>query len=64
MYDPYSKHEATRVLGQESSKGFSARLPSRIEASIDARIGKVLARLVAMKEFKRTPAGNPLPQLT
>jgi hypothetical protein len=36
----------------------------RLEASIDARINKVLARLVAMKEFKRTPAGNPLPQLT
>jgi hypothetical protein len=36
----------------------------RLEASIDARINKVLARLVALKEFKRTPAGNPLPQLT
>jgi hypothetical protein len=36
----------------------------RLEASIDARIGKVLARLVALKEFKRTPAGNPLAQLT
>jgi cytochrome P450 len=36
----------------------------RLEASIDARISKVLARLVALKEFKRTPAGNPLAQLT
>ena len=36
----------------------------RLEASIDARISKVLARLVAQKEFKRTPAGNPLAQLT
>jgi hypothetical protein len=36
----------------------------RLEAMIDARIGKVLARLVALKEFKRTPAGNPLTQLT
>lgn len=36
----------------------------RLEASIDARINKVLARLVALKEFKRTPAGNPLAQLT
>jgi hypothetical protein len=36
----------------------------RLEASIDARINKVLARLVALKEFKRTPAGNPLPKLT
>jgi hypothetical protein len=36
----------------------------RLEASLDARIGKVLARLVALKEFKRTPAGNPLAQLT
>ena len=38
--------------------------PLGLEASIDARINKVLARLVALKEFKRTPAGNPLPQLT
>jgi hypothetical protein len=37
---------------------------ARLEASIDARINKVLARLVALKEFKRTPAGNPLAQLT
>jgi hypothetical protein len=36
----------------------------RLEAMIDARITKVLARLVALKEFKRTPAGNPLTQLT
>jgi hypothetical protein len=36
----------------------------RLEALIDARIGKVLARLVGLKEFKRTPAGNPLTQLT
>lgn len=36
----------------------------RLEAMIDARIGKVLARLVALKEFKRTPAGNPLTQIT
>jgi hypothetical protein len=36
----------------------------RLEAMIDARISKVLARLVALKEFKRTPAGSPLAQLT
>jgi hypothetical protein len=36
----------------------------RLETSIDARIGKVMARIVALKEFKRTPAGSPLPQLT
>ena len=36
----------------------------RLEAMIDARITKVLARLVALKEFKRTPAGSPLGQLT
>jgi hypothetical protein len=35
----------------------------RLEAMIDARISKVLARLVCLKEFKRTPAGNPLAQL-
>jgi hypothetical protein len=32
----------------------------RLEALLDARISKVLGRLVALKEFKRTPAGNPL----
>jgi hypothetical protein len=32
----------------------------RLEAAIDARIAKVLARLVGLKEFKRTPAaGTP-----
>jgi hypothetical protein len=36
----------------------------RLEMSIDVRIGKVMARLVALKEFKRTPAGSPLTQLT
>jgi hypothetical protein len=36
----------------------------RLEAMIDGRISKVLARLVALKEFKRTPAGSPLAQLT
>jgi hypothetical protein len=30
----------------------------RLEAALDARIGKVLARLVGLKEFKRTPAGG------
>ena len=30
----------------------------RLEAAFDARIGKVLARLVGLKEFKRTPAGG------
>ena len=33
----------------------------RLEAAIDARIAKVLARLVGLKEFKRTPAGAALP---
>ena len=36
----------------------------RLEAMTDARITKVLGRLVALKEFKRTPAGSPLAQLT
>lgn len=36
----------------------------RLETSIDARISKVMARIVALKEFKRTPAGSPLAQLT
>jgi hypothetical protein len=30
----------------------------RLEAAVDARIGKVLARLVGLKEFKRTPAAG------
>jgi hypothetical protein len=29
----------------------------RLEAAVDARIGKLLSRLVGLKEFKRTPAG-------
>lgn len=29
----------------------------RLEAALDARIAKLLARLVGLKEFKRTPAG-------
>jgi hypothetical protein len=36
----------------------------RLEATIDARITKLLARLVAIKEFKRTPAGSPIARLT
>jgi hypothetical protein len=36
----------------------------RLETLIDARITKVLARLIALKEFKRTPAASPLAQLT
>jgi hypothetical protein len=33
----------------------------RLEAALDARIAKVLARLVGLKEFKRTPAaGSPM----
>jgi hypothetical protein len=35
-----------------------------VEAIIDTRIAKVTARLVATKEFKRTPAGSPLKQIT
>jgi hypothetical protein len=35
----------------------------RLETLIDARTTKVLARLVALKEFKRTPAGSPLKRL-
>jgi hypothetical protein len=30
----------------------------RLEAAVDARIAKVLTRLVGLKEFKRTPVGN------
>ena len=33
----------------------------RLEVAIDARIAKVLARLVGLKEFKRTPAGGAPP---
>jgi hypothetical protein len=32
----------------------------RLEAALDARIAKVLARLVGLKEFKRTPAATNL----
>ena len=33
----------------------------RLEAALDARISKVLARLVGLKEFKRTPAAVSAP---
>jgi hypothetical protein len=36
----------------------------RLEAMIDARISKVLGRLVGLKEFKRTPAGAGTLQLS
>ena len=35
----------------------------RLEAALDARIAKVMGRLVALKEFKRTPAGGALPTM-
>jgi hypothetical protein len=35
----------------------------RLEAAVDARVYKVLGRLVALKEFKRTPAGGATPAL-
>jgi hypothetical protein len=35
----------------------------RLEAAHDARIAKILARLVGLKEFKRTPAGAAAAQL-
>lgn len=36
----------------------------RLEAALDARIAKVLARLVGLKEFKRTPAAGTRAALT
>ena len=52
MYDPYSKHEATRVLGQESSKGFSARLPLRIWENKMVRlfVGILTSNLVILSQ--------------
>ena len=35
----------------------------QLEAALDARIAKILARLVGLKEFKRTPAGGAAAQL-
>ena len=35
----------------------------QLEAILDARIAKVLSRLVGIKEFKRTPAGQIQPEL-
>jgi len=35
----------------------------RLEAALDARIAKILARLAGLKEFKRTPAGGAVAQL-
>lgn len=36
----------------------------RLEVLIDSRITKIMARLVGIKEFKRTSAGSPPKQLT
>jgi hypothetical protein len=36
----------------------------RLEAALDARISRVLARLVGLKEFKRTPAAGTRAALT
>ena len=36
----------------------------RLEGTLDVRLAKVMARLVGLKEFKRTPAGKPSGQLT
>lgn len=35
----------------------------RLETVLDGRIAKILGRLVALKEFKRTPAGSQSPQI-
>ena len=36
----------------------SPKKAMRPDAALDARIGKLLARLVGLKEFKRMPAGG------
>lgn len=58
------------VQGQHAEQAFDkAYAPEsmekivRLEAALDARINKVLARLVGLKEFKRTPAGATTPPL-
>jgi len=64
-----SEHAAplalTLMQGPNAEKAFdNAYSPEsvekivRIEALIDVRISKVLARIVALKEYKRTPAGG------
>jgi hypothetical protein len=51
-------------MGHALSTLTSSSIPSaaiRLEAALDTRIAKVLARLVGLKEFKRTPAGGEPP---
>src|ERR1017187_1499153 len=50
---PDAEHALERAYAPESLEKVM-----RLEAALDARIGKVLARLVGLKEFKRTPAGG------
>ena len=50
---PDAEHALDRAYVPESLEKVM-----RLEAALDARIGKVLARLVGLKEFKRTPAGG------
>ena len=50
---PDAEHALERAYAPESLEKVM-----HLEAALDARIGKVLARLVGLKEFKRTPAGG------
>jgi hypothetical protein len=52
MYDPCSEHEETRVLGQQSSEGFSARLPSYIWGNQMVRlfVGILTSNLVILSQ--------------
>ena len=50
---PDAKQALDRAYAPESLEKMM-----RLDAALDARIGKVLARLVGLKEFKRTPAGG------
>ena len=52
MLDPCSEHEETRVLGQQSSEGFSARLPSYIWGNQMLRlfVGILTSNLVILSQ--------------
>lgn len=52
---PNAEQAFTKLYAPESMEKIV-----RLEAAYDARISKVLARLVGLKEFKRTPAGSTL----
>jgi hypothetical protein len=52
FYDVYDKNQPTSLIEEAYHPDYLTKLV-RLESSIDARIDKILHRLMAMKEYKR-----------